>query len=107
MRCCFLLFAWAFALAGSPFLARAQEVRAMTASSLTDSMKDLKPAWAAHDHPAPRFVFAVPSGLARQAGYGVPTGIVMSADEPQVLLASLTRPEAAPTHCELGHSIRQ
>ena len=54
----------------------------MAAASLTDAMKDLGAAWAAHGHPAPRFVFAASSALARQIEQGAPAGIFASADEP-------------------------
>ncbi len=102
MRRRFLLFAWAFA--GSPFVARAQEVTAMAASSLTDSMWE---PGAIHSHAAPRFAFAASSVLAWQVEHVVPTGIVASANEPRALLAFLTRPEAPPARCKLGCSIRR
>ncbi len=82
MRRRFLLLAWACALAWSPSLARAQEVTVMAAASLTDAMKELGAAWAAQGHPAPRFVFAASSALARQIEQGAPAGIFASADEP-------------------------
>jgi molybdate transport system substrate-binding protein len=82
MRRRFLLLAWACALAWSPSLALAQEVTVMAAASLTDAMKELGAAWAAHGHPAPRFVFAASSALARQIEQGAPAGIFASADEP-------------------------
>ncbi len=54
----------------------------MAAASLTDAMKELGAAWAAHGHPVPRFVFAASSALARQIEQGAPAGIFASADEP-------------------------
>ncbi len=72
----------AFAPALSPTLARAQEVTVMAAASLTDAMRELGAAWVARGHPAPRFVFAASSALARQVEQGVPAGIFASADEP-------------------------
>ena len=73
MRRHFLLFARdfplaSFLLARPPFPARAQDMTPMAVFSPTDSMKELPAAWAAHGHPAPRFVFAASSVLAQQAG---------------------------------------
>ena len=80
MRRRFLLLACVLAFA--PSLAQAQEVTVMAASSLTDAMRELGQAWAAKGHPAPRFVFAASSVLARQIEQGAPAGIFASADEP-------------------------
>ena len=80
MRCLVLLIACA--LACVPMRARAQEVTVMAAASLTDAMRELGAAWAARGHPAPRFVFAASSALARQIEQGAPASIFASADEP-------------------------
>ena len=65
-----------------PGLALADQVTVMAASSLTDAMRDLGQAWAARGNPAPRFVFAASSVLARQVEQGAPAEIFASADEP-------------------------
>ena len=84
MRRRILLLACVLVLASglSPRRARAQEVTVMAASSLTDAMRELGQAWAAKGHPAPRFVFAASSVLARQIEQGAPADIFASADEP-------------------------
>jgi len=69
-------------LAFVPVPARAQEVTVMAAASLTDALRELGQAWAAKGNPAPRFVFAASSALARQVEQGAPAGIFASADEP-------------------------
>ncbi len=101
MRRRFLLFAWDFPLAWSPFPARVQEVTAMAASS----RKEPGAACAARGHPAARFVLAASSVLTRQVEHGAPTGIVASADEPHALVALLTGAAAAPSRP--GCSFRQ
>lgn len=80
MRRCLRVLAVLAAI--SPALARAQEVTVMAAASLTDAMRELGQAWAAQGHPAPRFVFAASSALARQIEQGAPASIFASADEP-------------------------
>ncbi len=65
----------------APLAVHAQET-VMAAASLTDAMKELGPAWAAHGHPAPRFAFGASSALARQIEQGAPADIFASADEP-------------------------
>ena len=84
MRRRILLLACVVALASgfSPRLGWAQEITVMAASSLTDAMRELGQAWAAKGHPAPRFVFAASSVLARQIEQGAPADIFASADEP-------------------------
>ena len=77
-----LLAACVLAFAPSLASAQAQEVTVMAASSLTDAMRELGQAWAAKGHPAPRFVFAASSVLARQIEQGAPADIFASADEP-------------------------
>ena len=61
---------------------QAQELTVMAAASLTDAMKELGQAWAAHGHPAPRFSYGASSALARQIEQGAPADIFASADEP-------------------------
>ena len=70
----------------------------MAAASLTDAMRELGQAWAAKGNPAPRFVFAASSALARQVEQGAPADIFVSADEPWMdyvqqrnLIAAATR----------------
>lgn len=75
-----LLLALGAALASSP--ARADQVTVMAAASLTDAFQALGRAWAAKGHPAPRFVFAASSALARQIEQGAPADLFASADEP-------------------------
>ena len=68
------------ALAASP--ARAQDpVTVFAAASLTDALRALGQDWAARGNPAPRFVFAASSALARQIGQGAPADLFLSADE--------------------------
>ena len=55
----------------------------MAAASLTDAMRELGQAWAAKGNPAPRFVFAASSALARQVEQGAP------ADVPRLLRVAL------------------
>ena len=62
----------AIGLAGTPALARAQQVTVLAAASLTDAMRELGQAWAARGHRAPRFSFAASSALARQIEQGAP-----------------------------------
>lgn len=81
MRRRLLLLACALALLAAP-AARAQGITVMAAASLTDAMKELGAAWAARGNPAPRFVFAASSALARQVEQGAPADIFASADEP-------------------------
>jgi molybdate transport system substrate-binding protein len=75
-----LLLALCAALGSSP--ARADQVTVMAAASLTDALQALGNAWAAKGHPAPRFVFAASSALARQIEQGAPADLFASADEP-------------------------
>jgi molybdate transport system substrate-binding protein len=68
------------AIAASP--ARAQDpVTVFAAVSLTDALRALGQDWAARGNPAPRFVFAASSALARQIGQGAPADLFLSADE--------------------------
>ena len=69
-------------LAPVPALAQAPGVTVMAAASLTDALRELGQAWATKGNPAPRFVFAASSALARQVEQGAPADIFMSADEP-------------------------
>lgn len=75
-------FALAALLALASLPARAQGVTVMAAASLTDAMREVGQAWAAKGNPAPRFVFAASSALARQIEQGAPADILISADEP-------------------------
>lgn len=75
------LLALCAALASSPARA-ADPVTVMAAASLTDALQALGSAWAARGHPAPRFVFAASSTLARQIEQGAPADLFASADEP-------------------------
>ncbi len=65
-----------------PGLTPAGPLTVLAAASLTDAMQELGRAWAAQGHPAPRFVFASSSALARQAEQGAPASLFASADEP-------------------------
>ena len=56
-------------------------VRVFAASSLTDVMKTIGDAYAAKGHPAPVFVFAASSELARQIEQGAEADMFLSADE--------------------------
>ena len=76
-----LLLALCAASASSPARA-ADQVTVMAAASLTDALQALGSAWAARGHPAPRFVFAASSTLARQIEQGAPADLFASADEP-------------------------
>lgn len=76
-----LLLALGAALASRPARAEGQ-VTVMAAASLTDALQALGSAWAARGHPAPRFVFAASSALARQIEQGAPADLFASADEP-------------------------
>ncbi len=76
-----LLLALGAALGSSPARA-ADPVTVMAAASLTDALQALGNAWAARGHPAPRFVFAASSALARQIEQGAPADLFASADEP-------------------------
>ena len=68
------------AIAASP--ARAQDpVTVFAAASLTDALRVLGQDWATRGNPAPRFVFAASSALARQIGQGAPADLFLSADE--------------------------
>lgn len=68
------------AIAASP--ARAQDpVTVFAAASLTDALRAFGQDWAARGNPAPRFVFAASSALARQIGQGAPADLFLSADE--------------------------
>jgi molybdate transport system substrate-binding protein len=64
-----------------PLAARAQEVTVFAASSLTDAMKDIAPAWLAAGHPPPRLSFGASSTLARQIEQGAPANVFASADQ--------------------------
>ncbi len=81
MKCRHLLLALCAALASSPARA-ADPVTVMAAASLTDALQALGTAWATRGHPAPRFVFAASSTLARQIEQGAPADLFASADEP-------------------------
>ena len=73
----------ALALLAAPGPVHAQDAATvMAAASLTDAFKQLGQAWVAKGHPAPRFVFAASSALARQIEQGAPADIFASADEP-------------------------
>ena len=76
-----LLLALCTALASNPARA-ADPVTVMAAASRTDALQALGKAWAARGHPAPRFVFAASSTLARQIEQGAPADLFASADEP-------------------------
>ena len=76
-----LLLALCAAFAFRPARA-ADQVTVMAAASLTDALQALGSAWAAKGHPAPRFVFAASSTLARQIEQGAPADLFASADEP-------------------------
>ncbi len=68
-------------LAWLPLAVHAQET-VMAATSLTDAMRELAPAWAAKGNALPRFSFGASSALARQIEQGAPADIFASADEP-------------------------
>lgn len=69
----------------APRIAEAQAAKPLkvyAASSLTDAMKELGKLYAAHGSPAPVFVYASSSVLARQIEQGAPADFFISADEP-------------------------
>ncbi len=64
-----------------PLAARAQEVTAFAAASLTDALKDVSAQWARAGHPPLRLSFGASSAMARQIEQGAPANLFASADE--------------------------
>jgi molybdate transport system substrate-binding protein len=65
----------------APLAARAQELTAFAAASLTDAMKDVSAQWAQAGHQPLRMSFGSSSTLARQIEQGAPANLFASADE--------------------------
>jgi molybdate transport system substrate-binding protein len=65
----------------APLAARAQELTAFLAASLTDAMKDVSAQWAQAGHQPLRMSFGSSSTLARQIEQGAPANLFASADE--------------------------
>lgn len=86
-----------FILGLAASLAHAAELTVLAAASLSDSLKELQPAFTAETGHTLRFNFAASGALARQVKEGAPADVFISADElrvDQLQKAGLLKPES-------------